>query len=130
MDHPYLEQVAGALKENLVVLSQVEGYLGIFFDEKFHLEDEAKSVLADPAHRETLRIILEALEKVAEIDPGDWTSLFSQLTKKIGRKGRAFYAPLRAGVTGKMEGPELIKTIPILGRERVIRRLKIALSSL
>jgi nondiscriminating glutamyl-tRNA synthetase len=130
MNHQYLGQVAGALKENLVVLSQAEEYLGIFFDERFQLDEEAKAILADPANQETLRMVLEGLERTVEINPGDWPSLFSQLAKKTGRKGRAFYAPLRAGITGKMKGPELIKTIPILGRERVIRRMKIALSTL
>ena len=130
MDHPYLQRVAGALKENLVVLSQVEEYLGIFFDERFQLDEEARAILAEAANQETLRMVLEGLESPVEINPGDWPSLFSQLAKKTGRKGKAFYAPLRAGITGKMKGPELIKTIPILGRERVIRRMKIALSSL
>jgi glutamyl-tRNA synthetase len=124
MDHPYLVQVAGALKENLVLLSQVEEYMGIFFDERFQLDEEAKAILAEAANQETLRSVLEGLEGIAEIRAGDWPSLFSQLAKKAGRKGKDFYAPLRAGITGKMKGPELIKTIPILGRERVIKRLK------
>jgi nondiscriminating glutamyl-tRNA synthetase len=124
MDHHYLKQVAGALKENLVLLSQVEEYLGIFFDERFQLDEEAKAILAEATNRETLRSVLEGLEGIVEINPEDWSSLFPQLAKKTGRKGKAFYAPLRAGVTGKMKGPELIKTIPILGRERVIKRLR------
>jgi glutamyl-tRNA synthetase len=45
----YLRQVAGALKENLVLLSQVEDYLGIFFDETFRLDDEARTILTDGA---------------------------------------------------------------------------------
>ena len=130
MDYHYLEQVAGALKENLVLLSQVEEYLGIFFDERFRLDEEARAILAETANQETLRSVLEGLEGIVEISPGDWPSLFSQLAKKTGQKGKAFYAPLRACITGRMKGPELIKTIPILGRERVIKRLKIALSTL
>jgi nondiscriminating glutamyl-tRNA synthetase len=49
------------------------------------------------------------------------------LEKKTGQKGKHLYAPLRAGVTGKTKGPELAKTIPLLGKERIIRRLKMAL---
>jgi hypothetical protein len=30
-------------------------------------------------------------------------------------------------MTGKMKGPELVKTLPLLGKERVIKRLKLAL---
>jgi nondiscriminating glutamyl-tRNA synthetase len=120
-------QVAGLLKENIVVLSQVEEYLGIFFDEKFFFEDGAKTVLQDPRNRETLRSVLDALEMPSEIEFSGQTSLLSQLEKKTGRKGKSLYAPVRAAVTGKTKGPELAKTLPLLGKERIIHRIKMAL---
>ena len=39
VDRQRLKKISGVLKENLVVLSQVEEYLGIFFDDKFSFED-------------------------------------------------------------------------------------------
>jgi nondiscriminating glutamyl-tRNA synthetase len=67
------------------------------------------------------------LEDSSEIISDEQSSLLSQLEKKTGHKGKDLYAPLRAGVTGKTKGPELVKTLPLLGRERIIRRLKMAL---
>jgi nondiscriminating glutamyl-tRNA synthetase len=127
IDHQWLNQILGVLKENLVVLSQVEEYLGIFFDEKFFFEDGAKTILQDPGNRETLHSVLNLLEDSSEIMTDEQTSLLSQLAKKTGRKGKNLYAPLRAAVTGKTKGPELVKTLPLLGKERMIRRLKMAL---
>jgi glutamyl-tRNA synthetase len=127
IDHQWLNQILGVLKENLVVLSQVEEYLGIFFDEKFFFEDAAKTILQDPGNRETLHSVLNLLEDSSEIMTDEQTSLLSQLAKKTGRKGKDLYAPLRAAVTGKTKGPELVKTLPLLGKERMIRRLKMAL---
>jgi nondiscriminating glutamyl-tRNA synthetase len=49
------------------------------------------------------------------------------LEKWTGRKGKDLYAPLRAAITGKTKGPELVKTLPLLGKERIIRRIKMAL---
>jgi glutamyl/glutaminyl-tRNA synthetase len=49
------------------------------------------------------------------------------LEKKTGQKGKGLYAPLRAAITGKTRGPELAKTLPLLGKERIIQRLKMAL---
>jgi glutamyl/glutaminyl-tRNA synthetase len=49
------------------------------------------------------------------------------LEERTGRKGKDLYAPLRAAVTGKIKGPELVKTLPLLGKERIIKRLKMAL---
>jgi len=127
VDRQTLHQIAGVLKENLVRLSQVEEYLGIFFDEKFFFEDGTKNLLLDHRNRETLRIVLNLLEATSEIRADAWPSLFTQLEKKTGRKGKDLYAPLRAGITGKVKGPELIKTLPLLGKERIIKRLRMAL---
>jgi nondiscriminating glutamyl-tRNA synthetase len=125
--HQWLTQISELLKENLVVLSQVEQYLGIFFDEKFFFEDGAKAILQDPRNRETLGSVLRFLENSSEIRSDEQDPLLSQLEKKTGRKGKDLYAPLRAAVTGKTKGPELVKTLPLLGKERIIHRLKMAL---
>jgi len=127
IDPNHLTKISGLLKENIVILSQIEEYLGIFFDEKFLFEEGAKTVLLDSGNRETLPLILNVLEASSEITPDNCSSLLSQLEEKTGRKGKNLYAPLRAGVTGKMKGPELVKTLPLLGRERMIKRLKMAL---
>ena len=127
VDLNYLNKISEVLKENLVVLSQIEEYLGIFFDEKFFFEERAKAVLLDSNNREALRIILNVLEDSPEITPNHCPSLLSQLGEKTGRRGKDLYPLLRAGVTGKTKGPELVKTLPLLGKERMIKRLKLAL---
>ncbi|HSB03963.1 MAG TPA: glutamate--tRNA ligase, partial [Thermodesulfobacteriota bacterium] len=120
-------QIAGILRDNLVILSDVEQYLGIFFDKKFSFDDKAKTILMDPKNQETLRSVLDRLENLPELKQEDQYPLLAQLEEKTGRKGKALYAPLRAAVTGKTKGPELVKTLPLLGRERIIRRIKIAM---
>jgi len=127
VDHNDLNKISGALKENLVVLSQVEDYLGIFFDEKFFYDDGAKTILSDSKNRETLRSCLDLLQGLPEITADTWPSVLSQLEEKTGRRGKDLYGPVRAGITGKTKGPELAKTLPLLGKERIIKRLKMAL---
>lgn len=127
IDRNYLDQIFRVLKENLVVLSQIEEYLGIFFDEKFRIEDGAKTVLLDTRNREMLRTVLGVLEVSPEITSDSWPSLLPQLEEKTGRSGKDLFAPLRAAVTGKTKGPELAKTLPLLGKDRIINRLKMAL---
>lgn len=127
LDQNYLEQVSNILKENLVVLSQVEEYLGIFFDEKFFFEDRAKTIVSDATNRETLRQVLQVVESSSAITIDTWPSLHAQLENKTGRKGKDLFAPFRAAVTGKTKGPELARTLPLLGKERIIHRLRMAL---
>jgi glutamyl-tRNA synthetase len=127
IDPQWLNQISELLKENFVVLSQVEEYLGIFFDDKFSFEERAKTILQDPRNRHTLAAVLEFLEYSSDTRSDEKTSLLSQLEEKTGRKGKDLYAPLRAAVTGKTKGPELAKTLPLLGKQRIIQRLKMAL---
>jgi glutamyl-tRNA synthetase len=127
VDRNYLNKISGVLKENLTVLSQVEEYLGIFFDEKFFFDNGAKTLLLDFRNQETLRICLNLLQDFPEMATDTWPSVISQWEEKTGRKGKDLYGPLRAGITGKTKGPELAKTLPLLGKERVLRRLKMAL---
>ena len=126
-DRKWFNRVSGVLKENLTTLSQVEDYLGIFFDDRFSFEDGAKTLLLDPGNRETLRSVLGVLEGLPENEMDEQASPLSQLEKRTGRKGKELYAPLRAAVTGKTKGPELTKTLPLLGKERIIKRIKMAL---
>jgi len=127
IDATYLKQICSVLKENLVVLSQVDEYLGVFFDDKFFFEDGAKAIVRDARNRETLGSVLRFLEDSSDLPSNDQGPLLSQLEKKTGRKGKDLYAPLRAAITGKTRGPELAKTLPLLGKERIIKRLKMAL---
>jgi glutamyl-tRNA synthetase len=123
----WLSQISGLLKENLVVLSQVEQYLGIFFDDKFFFEDGARAIVRDPRHRETLGSVLTFMEDSSDHGSEGEDALLSQLEKRTGRTGKDLYAPLRAAITGKTRGPELVKALPLLGKERIIHRLKMAL---
>lgn len=127
IDPRRLNQISGILKDNLVILSEVDQYVGVFFDEKFFFEEGAKTILQDPIHRETLSGVLRFLEDASDLQSEGQDSLLSQMERKTGRKGKGLYAPLRAAITGKTRGPELAKTLPLLGKEKIIQRLKMAL---
>ena len=50
-----------------------------------------------------------------------WTKAVAAQT---GAKGRALFHPLRLALTGLEHGPELKKLLPLIGRARVLARLK------
>ncbi len=51
----------------------------------------------------------------------DWTMALKAAT---GRKGRALFHPLRLALTGEESGPEMRVLLPLIGRERALRRLR------
>ena len=54
---------------------------------------------------------------------GAWTNAVKAAT---GAKGRGLFHPLRLALTGLDTGPELKPLLPLMGRERVLRRLRAA----
>jgi nondiscriminating glutamyl-tRNA synthetase len=127
IDRNYLTQVAEVTKGNLIVLSQIKDYLGIFFDERFAFDEEARTVLLDTGNQETLRSLFEVFEALTEITTDSWPSFISKMEQQTGKKGKNLLAPFRAAVTGKTKGPELAKTLPLLGKDRILKRIQMAL---
>jgi len=127
IDPTTLTQIAEATRENLVVLSQIKDYLGIFFDERFAFDEEARTILLDTENQETLRIWFKAFDTLTEITADSWPSFVSNMEKQAEKKGKGLFAPFRAAVTGKTKGPELAKTLPLLGKDRILKRMQMAL---
>ena len=53
----------------------------------------------------------------------DFKALSEALKKASGRSGKALFQPLRAALTGELDGPEMAKLLPLLGAERARNRL-------
>lgn len=63
------------------------------------------------------------------LPPEPWDeSTWGQLTKAVsdatGTKGRALFHPLRLALTGRGDGPELKKLLPLIGRAKALARLE------
>lgn len=68
-------------------------------------------------------------EAAAWLPPEPWTEeTWSVWTTAVraatGRKGKDLFLPLRLCLTGVSHGPELRALLPLMGRERALRRLK------
>ncbi|MBU6474642.1 MAG: glutamate--tRNA ligase [Alphaproteobacteria bacterium] len=62
-------------------------------------------------------------------DPWDnttWDKWVNAVKTETGRKGKNLFMPLRQAITGQDHGPELKELLPLIGRQRVLERLKAA----
>jgi glutamyl-tRNA synthetase len=57
-------------------------------------------------------------------DENTWSALTKPVSEATGTKGRALFHPLRLALTGRGDGPELKKLLPLIGRARALARLK------
>ncbi len=84
------------------------------------IEGPVTPVIEDADYIATASAELPAGELTGE-SWGQWTGL---LKEKTGRKGKDLFMPLRLALTGEQRGPDMSELLPLIGRERVLERLK------
>ena len=57
-------------------------------------------------------------------DAGTWKALTQAVAQATGAKGKALFMPLRKALTGLEHGPELAVLLPLIGREKALKRLR------
>lgn len=56
-------------------------------------------------------------------DETTWSTLTKAVSEATGAKGRALFHPLREALTGRGDGPELKKLLPLISRAKALARL-------
>ena len=77
-------------------------------------------VVADPAF---LALAATHLPD-GKLDRSSWGVWTGAVKAATGRKGRDLFLPLRQALTGLDHGPELARLLPLIGRERALKRLE------
>jgi nondiscriminating glutamyl-tRNA synthetase len=54
----------------------------------------------------------------------DFRALSDALKQNTGHTGKNLYKPLRAALTGELDGPEMARLLPLIGVERARRRFE------
>src|SRR5690606_7472706 len=100
----------------------------LFFKEELELEDDAKEVLADPDASRVLAAFLDEVKEADSLTPEKVKEKIKAVQKATGLRGKKLFMPIRAAVTGQTHGPDLQKTIALIGKEKVVERLASVLS--
>jgi len=120
----WLKGVVDTVRTNLGCFSDIVKETFYFFSDELHFE---------PAQTEEMKgqkALLSAFEKGFQAIPGDLTgenflAAVKETGKSAGVKGKALYHPLRLALTGREDGPELVKIGPLLGKAEVLKRLAV-----
>ena len=60
----------------------------------------------------------------ATIDETAWSAWTAAIKEATGAKGKGLFMPLRLMLTGQAHGPDMATMIPLIGRDRMVQRLK------
>jgi glutamyl-tRNA synthetase len=118
--------ILDSVRGNMSVLGDCAREAAIYFEPiEALLEPEAKEYLAsNPLAANVLSAMAAELKARDSLRAEDIREIGKRVQKATGAKGKDLYMPVRAGVTGKLHGPELNKTMPILGPERCVARIE------
>lgn len=98
---------AAVIRDNVLLRADIAHWQKVIAGEEFAITAEAKSAIAaaDPA-------LWTAATAAA--DQPDWKSFTTAITTATGIKGKNLYAPLRAALTGRLDGPAMSALYPHL----------------
>ncbi|GAB1612068.1 glutamate--tRNA ligase [Mammaliicoccus lentus] len=97
----------------------------LFFREHLDFSDEAKEVLNGEQVPTVMTELIKQFESLEPFDePAEIKKSIKAVQKETGVKGKQLFMPIRVAVTGQTHGPELPNTIALLGRDKVLSRLK------
>ena len=113
IDEKIDEKFWNTIRSNLETVEGVKQWSDIVFDSK----------LIEAEDREYIKSAMELIPD----DPWDentWELWTSAIKEKTGRKGKELFLPLREAFTGMSHGPEMKLLIQLIGREKILERVK------
>ncbi|AJY75249.1 glutamate--tRNA ligase [Paenibacillus beijingensis] len=112
-------------QEKLRWAAEIVPLTELFFAGAVEDEAEAKEVLAEEQVPQVLDSLLKAIGSLepGAFGPDEIKALIKAVQKETGFKGKQLFMPIRAALTGQTHGPDLNRTIALLGRDKVTARL-------
>lgn len=124
---PALEKICEIQKERVKTLDEMAMQSRYFYEEFTHHEEKSAKKHLRPVILQPLLDVQEALSRLetwsAEIIHNELETIASRLNMKLGKIAQ----PLRVAVTGGAVSPSIDITLTLIGKNRVLNRLEMAL---
>jgi glutamyl-tRNA synthetase len=129
-DPAAFRRIAPHVQQRISTLSEVPPMVDFLFLEHPIIDDDDwKAVESDESATAILDLAISAYES-CEFEPDELHRVTGEIAESVGRKLAKAQAPIRVAITGKRVGPPLFESMAILGREKVLERLRAARSRL
>ncbi|MCL6605850.1 MAG: glutamate--tRNA ligase [Paenibacillus sp.] len=123
-EQTWAESLVALYQEQMTSASDIVGLSEMFFRSHLEMDSEAAQILSESQVSEVLTAFLAKIEGSQEFTAANMAVLIKEVQKETGHKGKALFMPIRVALTGQTHGRDLNVTIALLGRNRVIERLK------
>jgi glutamyl-tRNA synthetase len=123
----YAESVIDTLKPRSKTLKDMAEQALFYYTDDITYEEKAVRKVFKPAALEPLKLLAEKLEILTDYTEENLENAFKEVMDQTGLKLGKIAQPVRVALTGKTASPGIFEIVAILGRERVIPRLKTAI---
>ncbi|HET7521730.1 MAG TPA: glutamate--tRNA ligase [Bacillales bacterium] len=130
LERKWAEELIGLYQEQLSYGAEIVELTDLFFRREIRYNDEALRILRQEQVPDVLRELTRQLKSLEDYEPKAIFRAVKAVQKETGHKGKKLFMPIRVAATGQMHGPELPKTLYLLGKDAVIKRLDDALSQI
>lgn len=97
----------------------------LFFESDITLENDAKEFMeSDEKINKTIEEFTKHISDISSWTIENIKEAINKTKETSGNKGKLLFMPIRIKTTGLMHGPELANTLHLLGKEKVVKRLK------
>ncbi len=132
LDVNYIRQIVPLLRERINTLKDAAAYADFFFVDK--LEYEATMLIGKKMTAETALTVLkgseEKLSSLKSFNRDLLEDTLRHLADDLGLKAGQLFNVLRVATTARDAAPPLFETMEVLGKERCLERIKVAISKL
>lgn len=126
----WLSELVDLYREQMHDAADIVELSSLFFEKEVYYDAQAEDVLDGEQVADVLHTFSDRLKAVEAFNPEEIKQALKATQKETGHKGKKLFMPVRVAVTGQMKGPDLNRTLYLLGREEVLRRLNACFSKI
>lgn len=120
----WVEILVDTVRESLDNVSEIAAKVDFIFDEDIEItEEKLVEMVSDEDSKLVYRTMIEELNALDTIDMEFSKTFMKAIQKKTNVKGKKLFMPVRIGLTGNEQGPELVNIMFLLGKDKMIARL-------
>ncbi len=120
----WLKNFVETIRGNLEVLSEIKEWIGMFFNDVVEYGDDCKEIIENDLNENLIKSFKENVEKTDEINSETYVTIMKAVMKETKIKGKKLFMPVRVLVTGKTRGPDLDKTLILIGKDKILKRIE------
>ena len=121
----YISKIVGLYKIRMKTLAEFVELADFFFKDDFTVDEEGKKKhLDNEEKKENMRIFADRLEGIEAFSQEGIEEICRDIVEERGIKAAAVIHPTRMAISGKTKGAGLFEIMEVLGKEKVINRMK------